>query len=418
MTQEQVKEMIELQLAKTGMFSSSGRGSQLRERNKNVIKRVLTSSPENKKFRESFKRAYGFDPLMEQEKLPVMKEGFSWNKVKEKIETQFREADASSTFTQFLRAGIQSITNATYESVATTYEDWVTVVQSSKDTELYAPNHGVAFPGAVPPGGKYPEVGVAALDIQLKNQKFGSMYAVQRELIEDDQTGSFQRQASLMGEYLKVLSEVYVYGKLASPTGGTTYSGLTVPVSETKPSSESTYPWNSSGLKGGAKTKPSSFGALTQANIQTGMIQLQKQLNLQGLVMNVNPNRLLISPNYTFDAAVLLHSAYYPSGAASAGAVGGAFAINPIKGVLDISISRFMPDNSGSVTATSKAWYIIDDSKPWFILQLREGATVENESPTSGQSFDQDILRWKARTRLNADFIDPRFAWQGSDGSV
>lgn len=417
MTQSEIQKMIETEVAKNGMFSSNKNGSQLRERNKAVIKRTLLSSPENKKFRESFKRSYGFDPLTDTEKFPVNSPDFSWTKVREKIETSFKEADSSSTFTQFLRAGIQAITNAMYESVATTYEDWVTVVQSGRDTELYAPNHGVSFPVEVPSGGKYPEVGVAALDIQLKNRKFGSMYNAERELIEDDQTGSFQRQASLMGEYLKVLSEVYCYGKLASLSGGVSYSGLTVPKSETAPSYESSYPW-STALRGGGKTKGASPVVLNQANIQTAMITLYEQLNLQGLRMNVNPKRLLISPHYTFDASVLLHSAYYPSGAAAAGNTGGAFAINPIKGLLDISVSRFMPNDLGSVTADSKAWYVIDDSKPWFILQLREAVGLEQENPTSGRSFDEDILRWKGRTRLNADHIDPRFAYQGSDGSV
>lgn len=385
--------------------------SKLRERNEKVIKRALETSEEYKALRESMKRNHGVD-ITDATKFPVMQEGFSWKKLREKL--ALKEADSSSAFTQFLRAGIQNITNSMYESTPTTYEDWVTVVQSSKDTELYAPNHGVAFPRSVAPSTKYPEVSAAALDIQLKNIKFGAIYALEHELLEDDQTGSFQRQAGMLGEYMKILTEVLVMGKLAS-VSGMQYINYSVPVSETKPSNESSYPW-STALSGGGANK-STAGALIQANIQSGIIALKQQKNLQGIIMGVDPKRLLIGTHYAFDAAVLAHSAYYPSGAAAAGQVGGAFSENQLKGIFNITTSRYMFDNLGAI-GTSKAWYLLDDSKPWFVLQLREAISVQQENPAAGVSFDLDHIRFKARSRMNADHLDPRFAWQGSDGSV
>lgn len=388
---------------------------KLKENNKKVIKKVLLESAEIKSDRELYKRVMGFDPLIEAEKFPVMESNFSWKKVQSKL----IEADASSSFTQFLRAGIQSITNSMYEATETSYEDWVTVVQSAKDTELYAPNHGVAFPRQVGNAQHYPEVGAAALDIKLKNYKFGSVYAVEKELLDDDQTGSFQRQAGMMGEYLKILTEVLVYAKLAS-VANMKYIDYSIPQSETKPDYETNYPWTSSAapLRGGGFNKPTSYGYLSQGNIQFGIQKLMNQKNLQGIKMQVKPNRLLIGADLAFDASVLMNSAYYPSGAAAAGQVGGAFAINPIKGLLDITVSRFMFKNNGTVDGDSKAWYLVDDSKPAFILQLREAATVEQEAVNSGSSFNLDVYRFKARSRMNADFIDPRFMWQGNDGSV
>ncbi len=388
---------------------------KLRERNSEVIKRALISSPEMLRLRESFKTQHGFDPLTDHEKFPVMKENFSWRK----LEAKLQEADSSSAFTQFLRAGVQNISNAKYEATATSYEDWVTVVQSSKDTELYAPNHGVAFPRQVGPSQLYPEVGAAALDIQLKNHKFGAIFALEKELLDDDQTGSFQRQAGLLGEYMKILSEVLCYGKLAS-VSGMQYIDYSIPTTETKPSYETNYPWapSSGPLRGGGVTRPASYGVLTQTNIQNGLVGLMNQKNLQGIKMQVSPTRLIVGPQQQYDASVLLNSAFYPSGAAAAGNVGGAFAINPIKGVLDLTVSRFVFKNDGSVAGDSKAWYIVDDSKPWFILQMREAVSVEQEAVNAGEAFNRDIYRFKARSRMNADFIDPRFAWQGNDGSA
>lgn len=394
---------------------------RLREWNQKVHKKVLMESQEIRKFRNSLSARFGMDALLEAEKgkdgkFPVREMGFSWNELEKKLQSELREADSSSAFTQFLRAGIQSITNGMYESTSVTYEDWVTVVQSNKDTELYAPNHGVAFPRQVGPSQLYPEVGAAALDLQLKNLKFGAIYGLERELLEDDQTGSFQRQAGMLGEYMRILQEVLCYGKLAS-VASMQYIDYSIPVSETKPSYEASYPW-STALRGGGATKPSAYSLLTQAAIQAGLVALQNQKNLQSIKMQVSPTRLITGPQLQFDASVLLNSAYYPSGAAAAGSPGGAFAINPIKGLLDHTVSRFVFKNDGTVSGDSKAWYIVDDSKPWFVLQMREAVTIEQEATNAGEAFNRDVMRFKARSRMNADFIDPRFAWQGNDGSV
>jgi hypothetical protein len=385
----------------------------LRESNLKVIKKALTNSTDYVDLKESMSRQFGVD-ITDEKQFNVNSPDFSWNKVQRKL----KEADASGSFSQFLRAGVQNITNSMYETTETTFEDFTTVVASTKDTELYAPNHGVSFPKQVGPQEKYPEVASAALDIQLKNYKFGSMYSLTKELLDDDQTGSFQRQAGLLGQYMKLLTEVLVYGKLAS-VSGMQYQQYSIPVSETKPSYETNYPWTlaAAPFKGGG-FNAATPGALLQSNIQNGIQALMAQKNLQGILMNVSPNRLIISPKYNFDSAVLANSAYYPSGAAATGAVGGAFSINPLKGMFDITVGRYMFDNLGVADGSSKAWYLVDDSKPWFIVQMREPVAVEQEATNAGSSFEIDVYRFKARTRMNADFLDPRFAWRGSDGSI
>lgn len=404
---DKTQELVQL-LQKNG---SLGVDNYQRAKNEKFLKENLYKGETYVALRENLKRRFGLD-IQDANQFPV--ESLNWKALKQKLD--LREADSESTFSQFLRAGIQNITMSMYETVKTSYEDWVTTVNSSKFAELYAPNQGPAFPRQVGPQEKYPEVGAAALDIQLRNYKFGSLYPVEWELLEDDQTGSFARQASMLGEYLRVLTEVWCYGKLAS-VANMQYIQLSIPTSETKPSSEATYPW-STGLVGGGATRPGVYGALNQGNLQAAFIALMNQKNLQGIKMQVTPDRILIGPTKIFDLAVLLNSAYYPSGAAAAGNVGGAFAINPIKGIADTTVSRFIAKNDGTFNGDSTAWYLVDSKKPWFVLQLREAVSVTQENPQAGESFNRDVYRFKVRSRLNADFLDPRFAYQGSDGSA
>lgn len=385
------------------------RGSK--EQNRDALKRAMWKSDEEAALRESIKRDLNVD-IADAKQFPVTDPGFSWKAAKAKL----REAESATTQVQLLRAGIQAAVNSLYETVDTTYGDWAHTLTSTKMEELYAPLQGISFPQMIAEGEVYPEApGMAGLDIKLRNKKAGQLFAVSKELLDDDQTGQVLKMSSLMGEYCAQLVEVWSYGKLAS-VANMSYGGVSIPVSETKPADEATYPW-STGLVGGGKTRPAAYGALTQGSIQAGMVALMNQLNLLGLKMSVKPNRLIISPHYRFDSAVLANSAYYPTGA-TAGQTGGAFSINPLQGLFDITTSRFVFDQNGSVNADSKAWYLLDDSKPAFVVQMRTPCEVSVENPQSGRSFDSDTIRFKATTRFNCDFIDPRFFWRGSDGSV
>jgi len=381
-----------------------------KEQAREALRRAMWKSPEEMALRESIKRDLGVD-IADGKSFPVTDPAFSWSAARSKL----READSATSFVQLLRAGVQSVVNSLFETVDVTYSDWAHTVTSSKMEELYAPLAGIGFPSMIGEGEQYPEVGALGLDIKLRNKKAGTMYPVTKELVDDDQTGQVQKMAGLLGEYCHQLVEVWAYGKLAS-VANMSYAGVSVHVSETKPADEATYPWSTS-LVGGGKTRPAAYGALNQGNIQAGFIALMNQLNLLGLKMSVKPNRLIISPHYRFDTAVLLNSAYYPTGA-TAGSTGGAFSINPLQGLADITVSRFMFDQAGSVNADSKAWYLTDDSKPAFVVQMRTPAEISVENPASGDSFNKDVIRFKATTRFNADFIDPRFFWRGSDGSV
>lgn len=383
------------------------------EQNKKVIEKALWTSPEMIEFRESIKARHNVD-MKSAADFPTASPDFSWSKFKKKI---MRETNSASANTQLLRAGVQTAVNNLYPAVPVTYDKWAHVIQSNKDTELYAPLNALTFLGEIGEGEKYLESSVVGLDIKLRNKKFGQMFPVSMELIDDDQTGQFAQKVGDMADYAAQLWEVYCLGKLASPTGGCTYGGLTVPVSETKPSTESAYPWSTS-LTGGGSTKPSSYAALTQATMQAAFTALENQLNLQGLKMAVSPDSILCGPFYRWTVATLLNSNFYPSGAAAAGAIGGALAINVLQGIANPVISRFMFDQNGSANSNSARWIIADSSKPAFICQVREAAKVVQEDPTSGAAFERDVLRWKLTVRGNADFIDPRFFYQGSDGSA
>jgi hypothetical protein len=398
-----------------------------REENRKVLERAMSRTDNVKELRESMLRLCGLD-ILDKKAFPVSDPTFSFKKAKQKIlerASGHREAVSLSGFPQLARAGVQmAFNNAVMAYTETTYADWTHTQASDKFIELYAPLHGISFLQERGPNGKFVETQVAGLDISLQNREFGQILSIDQNLLEDDQTGQLAQLAADLAEWTELLKEVYAYGKLNS-VSGTNYGGLTIPVSETKPTGEvSTYPYatNTSAATefiGGAYNRPTSYGTLTQGNIQTGIIALLAQLNLLGLKMVVSPRGLMISPFNQFNAAVLMQSSLNPSTAASsAGAVGGAYAINPIKSLLDVVVSRFVFANNGLATGNSSAWYVMDTTKPWFVMQLRDPGSVIMENPEAGESFNRKVQRHRLDIRMNCDFIDPRFLWRGSDGSV
>jgi len=386
---------------------------KLYERNQKILEKILNTNEETVALRESIKRKLGFDFVTDKEKFPVLDEGYSWKKTLQNL----READAESAFPQVLRAGVQNICNNMYMSTKTTFERFVTIINSDKITELFAPLVGVGFPREIGMNELYPEVGAQGLDVSLTAKLFGSIFPVSKWLVMDDQTGQFQRMSGNLGVYLKLVQEAYAYGKLLS-LPNMQYADLKIPQSQTKPSYESVWPW-SVALKGGGKNRPASYAKLLQGNLQEAFTGLANMVNELGLKMLVDPDLLVVGYPYRFDAGVLLNSSWYPSGAASAGDVGGAFAANQLKGICDLEITRFMPSyTTGAFDGASKAWLLMDSKQPWLPMTMRSGPAVEQEQPNSGDSFNRDLIRFKGNIRFECDWVSARFAWLGNDGSA
>ncbi len=389
------------------------------EQNRKVLETANRNSDNAKELRESVKASCKGLDIFDKTAFPVHESNFSLGMMKKKL---MQESIAATATPQLLRAGVQMAFNNMIENyTGTTYEQWVQVVSSDKDTELYAPLDGLSFLGERGPTEKYQESSIAGLDLKLKNRFFGQILAIDNNLYDDDQTGQLQKLVGDMAEWTKLLYEVYCYGKLAS-VAGASYAGLSIPQSETKPSYESNYPFTTSAspFRGGGFNRPVTYTGITQLGIQAGINTLLTQKNQLGLIMNVNPKGLICGVQNQFDAMVLMNSTLNATAAATngSGSLGGNMAVNPLQNILDVSVSRYIFDHNGSANSLSKAWYIVDKSKPWFVLQLREAGSVVQENPLSGESFDRDITRNKLKVRMNADFINPRFVYQGNNGSV
>jgi hypothetical protein len=335
----------------------------------------------------------------------------SFRRLRESVYKQavrLREANPESSFGQLLRAGIQTFAINSYDAVPVVYPDLVTEVTSRRFQEYYAPLFRPNLPRQVNRGQRFQENPAAGLDRVLTNFKFGMIEGFERELFDDDQTGQIKNRASQMGENFKIMEEIYVMGKIIG--AGQTSQGVFVAPDVTYGDTVA-----ATGVGNGSyNTLPkanrfTTFVRLSQANLELADIAQSNIVDDLGNKFLVTPNTLLTSTADKFVAAKLLSSTLQPSvPSASADSTGYVMTINPLQGLYKLLVSRFLP---------TKAW-ILGDPKKAMVFQRRDPLEIVQEQPASGQSFDIEAYRFKARSRFEVGMIDSRFLFMGDDGTV
>jgi phage major head subunit gpT-like protein len=314
-------------------------------------------------------------------------------------ESRLMEANADSAFGQLLRYGVQHFMFDAYQSVSDfIYPDLVSVRPSTNRQEWYAPLYGVEIPRDVPVGGKFEDSKISGLDRELVNKKVGRMFSVERELIDDDQTGQVEQRANGLGERLRYKEEADVLGVdvfTLTPLGRGVVGAAGVSYTTAK------------------GNRPTTYANLAQAGLENADIALHNILDPVGNRIMVKPSLLLVSPADKFNAAKLLNSALQPSvpGApgqtyttASSGLIGYTGTVNALQGLYTLKVSRFLPANY---------WYLIEP-KTSIVFQDRDPLELTMEARDAGTSFERDEYRWRIRRRYATDVLEYLYLYCGN----
>lgn len=332
--------------------------------------------------RERMIEKHDFDPDTIDWKAAKKDRSF-WKKMEEATGERVREANVSSSLGQLLRYGVQTFMFDAYKDVDTVYQDIVQIVPSSNRQEWYAPLYGAELPQDVAPGGDYLDSRLQGLDTVLVNKKVGRILSVQKELFDDDQTGQIGQRAGKLGKRVRYKEEFDVMTALRAASYTTTIGNA-----------------------------PAANAALSQGSLETADIALMAIRDPLGNRMGVEPGTLLVSPTDKFNGAKLLNSTLQPSipgasgetiGSAASGGTGWTMTTNPLQGLYDLKVSRFL--GAGD-------WFLME-AKTSIPFQERAPLSVVQEDPNSGKSFEQDILRWKVSRRYGTTVLESRYIYAG-----
>ena len=294
-------------------------------------------------------------------------------------------AMTDSDISALLLPGLKTAFFGTFEEMGHQYQDIATVIPSDKDTEHYA------WLGALPGINEFKDerkVGdLTEYEYFIKNKTWESTLSVDRAAIEDDQYGQLAVRAKQMGMSGAQHLDLLTYGMLEGGFVNKCFDGA---------------PFFGSHTQGGITQNNAGTDPLSAVALQSAITTMARFKDDQGRPMGVMPDKLVVSPENYWEAAILLNSAFFPDPVTTAAQQ---LAMNPLKGLLTLTVSPYL---------TSAAdWYLLDTKRvvKGVILQMRkdfEFAALEANSETG---FLRDVFYYGVRARYNAGYGDWRAAY-------
>lgn len=364
-----------------------------------VINKGSVVSPDLQKFtamnveryRESFKREYGFDPndVIQHFNAP----GFSLREVQASIKKQvLREAVSEQMFGGLIRAGVAKVGVDWYALVPTIYKDIAYINPSDKFEEWYNPVHRGDIPVALQPGEPAPEGKIAGFQVNIRNLRYARAMTIERELIDDDQTNTIIQRAQAMGEgmaYAEELASIIALFAASASAPASNVAGNTTAIA-------------------------TSAGQLTQPNLENAWTALTYVTDLEGNFMLVRPNALVVNTSDELTAEKLMQSMFQPAApAGTAGSIGYFQTKNVLEGKFSIHATAFVNKARAGINATYAPWALMEKAKS-LVFQPRTPLSVEQEAPNSGASLMQYQYRYVAQRRFGVNVVEPRFTFWGN----
>jgi hypothetical protein len=318
----------------------------------------------------------------------------SFRRLREAAEriADLHETNSVTTFGWLLRSAVQEFANDIYQNIAVIYPNFVTEIRSNRRSEIYGGLYRGEMPRLTDAGEKFQDSTFKGFERELINYKFGRLESFERELFDDDQTGQVRARAGNMGENFRLMEEIYVIKRLFG--AASSEEGVDVPAS--------TYPGGPFTIAIG--NRPATYVRVDATALEAAHVAARSIVDPIGRKFLYVPTTLLVSPIDEFTVMRIINSPIMPNTAASATAM----LVNPLQGRYAVFSTPYV---------RSKAW-MLGDFKKGFVFQRRDPLEIIQEAPNTGMGFEQEIYAFRGRERFEADWIEPRFAYLGNDGSV
>lgn len=303
-----------------------------------------------------------------------------------------REAVTASSFAPLLRSGVQSFLFDGYQRPPVIYPQLFRVVNSTARQELYAPLYMTELPEEVRPGEEFQDSAIQGMAMQLVNRKWGRRLDIERELIDDDQTGQIIDKATELGRNMRIREELHAMDVLF---GGFLADGTTGAYSTAAQRNQVAAP-----------------GPLNADRLKEADLLLEFMEDPLGNRMLSNPTHLIYGGQFKFDVAALLNSTFNPTTQTGNSVLGGAaFAINPLQG-LYTPLKAPMAPRLG-LDGVNGPWLLGEPARG-LVWQDRDPLEVTQENPGAGAAFTNDVYRYRVRRRFVAGHIESRFMVRGN----
>lgn len=279
--------------------------------------------------------------------------------------------------------------NAYLSGETSDFEMLCTQVPSTGDSEPYA------WLGDLPGMREFLDErqiqGLSEFDYSLKNKKWESTIAVDRDAIEDDRHGQIVLRVRGLANAVKVHKGQLVMSTLAGGFAALCFDGLSF--------------FNNSHVVGGGTNDNYGTAPLTAAALQTVITAMKQYKNDKGNFLGINPNVLVVPPALEFTAKEILQSQYkLTQGSGEAPNLP-----NLLQGYLKLVVDPYCiidPTTGTTLSSGDLSWYVLDTTKVVrpILLQNRKDIEFMAREANSTSGFMRDEWLYGVRARYNAGY--------------
>jgi phage major head subunit gpT-like protein len=303
----------------------------------------------------------------------------------------------SQAFGRLLEPGLRKIFMQTYKEVPEQYSQIFNVQNSTKaiETDLRMGGFGLwekkDSAGAV----KYQETN-DPLALQYIHEEFASGFSVERKLVDDEQYNQIQKMAKALGRAARATIEtkaIEIWNNAFTVNG---FDGVPL-ISAAHKRLDGGVMSNQLAATDGAGA---ANGALSDRNLKAALIQTRRQVDDKGIIIQVQPKKLIVPPSLEFQAKTLLQSINVSTNGTGSGMTNDK---NVIQNKLEVVVMDYFTSNT--------AWFLLDPTVAEINFFWRKKLEFAQE-----KDFSTHQANYQGYMRFSAGYSDYRGVF-GSTGA-
>ena len=294
-------------------------------------------------------------------------------------------ASYRSNFGDLLEPGFKKIFDDAYQEEPEVYPQIFNVDSSSKQDEKYSGVTGFGLYEQTDEGAQvnYDDP-VQMYDVTLTHVKYTKGFKISEELYEDDQYNVMKGKPAQMGRAARRSVET-ITSNILNRAFNSSYA-------DGGDGEELCSTDHDRSDGGSAQSNASDTGiTLTDTNLETGMLAARQQLDDRGMIIQVNPDTLIVPLNLEKEARILVNSSGRPGTADND--------LNVYQGKFKVIAWEYL-------TVNDTIWFLLDKSQAKLLWLWRIKPEFKQDV-----TFDTGMALFKSRFRGVGGWTDWRGVW-------
>jgi phage major head subunit gpT-like protein len=310
----------------------------------------------------------------------------------------------SQSFGRLLEPGLRKIFMESYNEIPEQYSQVFNVQNSTKaiETDLRMGGFGL-WEKKDSAGSVQFQDPTDTQALQYIHEEFASGFTVERKLVDDEQYNQINKMSKSLGRAARATIETKaaeVFNKAFTQNG---FDGVPLISATHKRLDGGTM---SNQLAANASTGAIANGKLSDRNLKEALVQMRKQVDDRGILIQVQPKILVVSPSWEFQARTILESngiSISGGGYATGTTPDNANGKNVINGRLKVVVMDYL--------TSADAWFLIDPAVAELNFFWRKRLEFKQD-----EDFSTMQARYRGYMRFSAGYSDYRGIF-GSTGS-